>query len=393
MSVPVFTVTFGKYPQILHCQSIEEGLHALSRHFWPAPWKIEDSAGEVVARRDGDGLFFPSPPSLLARQILGMGDTDVKLDCSVWSETSDGEWVKLPDIDRGSSRPTDGIRPYRPSAIHPPIRFDDHASLDGLTIHHSNGRGRLRIDRRFLQLRPSKAKDRWDLVILNSLDGKNEPAATSKGTYFTGLDSNDYAAAVALGISVQEPRDPNAPIKTWKKGAFEIATDNEGGRREVIGYVREYFGIDRRPIQMKGYGNYTYTQLRYCLTHIPSGAGIGNWKHKKDVEDVADELRREVPELGWGADVAREVGLRVKALVFPDEAPKSSTPEPDESNESEEEGPVEADEADEADEPTADPLFYLIDPTGARAGGPFPVDRVLDILAGYGGGWTFEPSG
>lgn len=379
--MPIFTVTFGEYPQTLHCQSIEEGLHVLSRHFWPARWKIENQAGEVVARQDGNGLFLPSP-SLLAHQILGIGDTEI--DCSVWSETSDGEWVKLPDINRDTSRPNGTPRPYRPAGIPPPIHFDDHASLDGLTIHHSNGRGRLRIDRRFLQLRPSTTKDRWDLVILNTLDGKNEPATTAKGTYFTGLSPDDYAVAVSLGISVQEPRDPNAPVKTWKKGAFQIATDNEGGRREVIGYVREYFGIDRRPIEMKGYGGYTYTQNRYCLTHIPSGAGIGNWKHKKDVEDVADELRREVPELGWGANVTREVGLKVKAVVFPDEAPKSSTPEPDESEE---------EEPDDLVIPTADPLFYLIDPTGARASAPPPVDHILDILAGYGGGWTFEPSG
>lgn len=67
--------------------------------------------------------------------------------------------------------------------------------------------------------------------------------------------------------------------------------------------------------------SFTYQRLLWHLTHIPTGLLIVQRRHRRDVEEIADALREEVPELtdgrGDGGEVVvdAEIGRRAQQVV------------------------------------------------------------------------------
>lgn len=325
-----FTATFNKWGKKLVRASLEESLHGLLAYM-PSPWRIEDAAGRVVAS-SVSGILSEFCPSLLARQLLSklplagdahttIGEIDICTDA--YSSTDDGKtWTKLLDTPDRPAK-TNGVPRSRAKGLTVPVTFDWMARSSpspaadlavDIVIRHAHGR--LQIDGRFLELRPSSKPERWDLVILRTLpDGT--PSKISKGVYVSNLSASEAQAAANLGIHIQSPRDPNAPTKTWKPGLVSTLT-HEGTRQGRPGWVRGHFGIDRRSMEIKGHGGHKYHELRFCLTHLPTGCMILHCKHKTGVEWVADVLREEVPELAeleTRESVNESVGERCKEII------------------------------------------------------------------------------
>lgn len=330
-------------------ESLETALYAVPFVGW---WEIKDSRGRVVASHSqGIAAELVPRPSLLARQILStlplIGKAhesvgEIEIETGAWSGVEDAaapggvRWTRLPDTkDRPKPNGAAARKWPKEWAARPPVSFEimprPHHPAISVTIRHSTGWLRVE-DHRYLELRARPKLDqdgmpRWDLMVLNAKEN-GEPGETAKGTAVEGLGLEEFLELGSIGVAVREARDPTAPPKTWKPGVIRTATgDASGGggavgeRVERLGWVRGYYGIDKRPVEMKGYGNWTYKQDRYHLTHLPSGCLIEHCRRRSTAERIADMLVEEVPELSGdrggaaAAAVSELTGHRVLELL------------------------------------------------------------------------------
>lgn len=363
-SLAPFQVFYGRWASrhpVCVRESLEAALWAIPAARW---WEIKDRSGRVVASHSvGIAVEIVPRPSLVARQILStlpmVGSSyesvgEIEVDSSAWTGTdTDGvpgengvRWTKLPET-KSAPKPNGAARSWpKTRGASPPVSFEiesqPHSSVISVTIRHRTGWLRV-LDHRFLELRNGKlGRDgvpRWDLVVLNARDD-GMPGETAKGTAVEGLGLEEFVELGSIGVAVREPRDPSAPPKTWKPGMVRTATaaaaetvaegESEGedkgtestGAGPVVerpGWVRGCYGIDKRSVKIEGYGGFSYRQMRYHLTHLPTGCLILHAKRKSTAKAVADTLVEEMPELSklTTGELRREegIGRRVAELI------------------------------------------------------------------------------
>jgi len=296
-------------------ESIETALYLVFRaHF--SLWRVKNSTGRIVASNE-IGILPELDLSLLARQILSkllpqfhpvresLGNADTCTDAYMWNGES---WSLLPDPN-GKTATSTPTAEYRQRGVKPPVvAYADDPGF--IQIHHSTGS--MRIDRRFLELRAERkgtGTHTYNLVILNRTS-EGKPGTTSSGVFVTGLDQIMYDVLTGLGVRTQTLGDPNAPPKAWKRQSFHTLT-HDHQKIERLGWVRAHFAIDKRLVEFEGY-------TQYCLTHLPTGYLIQMHKHKNAMEELADALLVEVPELATLDDsqpADSAIGQKVQAVV------------------------------------------------------------------------------
>lgn len=199
--------------------------------------------------------------------------------------------------------------------------------LNSVIIRHTSGQVTIRCDR--LEIRET-AKGQYHLTILNPESGH------ARGVYgvvdFDAVISANLLGVELIGKDTKEEGDRGGKNghshlpKTWKPGLFKRA-QADGPPIDTRGHIRGCLAIDRRVANVTGgYAEHTYTyqRLLWHLTHIPTGFLIVQRRHRCDVEEIADALREEVPELTDGRDkggdevvvvVDAEMGRRAQAVV------------------------------------------------------------------------------
>lgn len=305
--------------------SLEAALKHLSLGSW---WEITQPDGRVVmsSYKGFDETVCPNP-SLCARQILGnylfpdafptdeIGSDLVSHDDGVtWEPVLLG--VKNPPLAKNGHHP----HKSKPVLVKM-ISVEPSEEPNRITIHHTSGQTTIRCDRLEIRQTPKGAvTGTYNLVIL---DPESDNA---RGVYAT-LDNDMMILAHLLGVGIAGKQADQAVgvggvrlVKSWKPGLFKRA-QKDGPLIDTRGHVRGSLAIDRRMTDVKGgYAEHTYTyqtQL-WHLTHIPTGLLIVRCRKRVRVEEIADELREEIPELTDGDDdvvVDAEMRKRAQAVV------------------------------------------------------------------------------
>lgn len=112
-------------------------------------------------------------------------------------------------------------------------------------------------------------------------------------------------------------------MKAWKPALFRVHR-KEGEPLEVKGFTRGLLGIDKRRVELSRVWHdyqgeertYTYTEVRWHLSHLPTGCLIASWKHRNVTEEFADLLRERMPELtDTGVEITPEIGRKAKEIL------------------------------------------------------------------------------
>lgn len=306
--------------------SLEAALKYPSRGLW---WEITSPVGLVVVssyKGFDEEACSDLPLSLCARQILNaqyigsFPDAEVE---EVWFDSASHDdgvtWEPVLLGVKNSSAARNGHQ--KPEAPRPLTVLSIEPCTDppnSVTIHHTSGRVTIRYDR--LEIKET-AKGAYHLTILDPESGH------AKGIYGL-IDFDAVIMAHLLGVKLtgkntKEEKGDNSRgclPKTWKPGLFKRA-QADGPPINTRGHIRGSLAIDRRVADVTGGYADPYQRLLWHLTHIPTGLLIVQGRHRRDVEEIANALREEVPELtdgdrdGGDVVVDAEIKRRVRAVV------------------------------------------------------------------------------
>lgn len=304
--------------------SLEAALKWPARGTW---WEISAPDGQVVvsSAKGFDSDAHPSP-SFCARQILNARrlthfpevEIEDELASSLVSHDDGETWAPALLGTRGSvsarNRPTKA-RPTRVSGQTTVMVENGKA-----TISHATGHAT--VISSLVEFRQTKNK-LYDVVIL-----EDDKSGHAKGVYLSGVSADAADTAHGLGLTVVDldteteslGRNGAKPLpKAWKPGLFEITqmTDGISSKLPVRGFIRGALGIDRRTVEVEGYGGHKYQTMLWHLTHIPTGALIVKSKKRAQAEGIADGLREQIPELtdDKTAEVTPEIGKRASSVI------------------------------------------------------------------------------
>lgn len=298
----------------LHFESFEAALKFPSLGSW---WEIETPEGVVaVSSYAGfSGEAVPSP-SLCARQLLhdrypGLFpesvEEDGRKDAVSHDDGATWESVLLGAKDAGARKP-DLPSPPRPENVE--ILTVSPSSPDRIILTHASGEMTVKVSS--LELRKTRAG--YSLWVLG----------TPRGIYTRDVGEGASILLQSLGVQVAGEKEKlNGFVKAWKPALFRVQK-NEGEPLEVNGFTRGLLGIDKRRVELSRVWHdyqgeertYTYTEVRWYLSHLPTGCLIASWKHRNVTEEFADYLRERMPELtDTGMEITPEIGRKLREVL------------------------------------------------------------------------------
>lgn len=291
--------------------SFEAALHYPSCGSW---WEIYTPDGQVaMSSHSGFNEEAVPSPSLCARQILFPEENPLE---EVRDRVSydDGEtWESILLGEKEEVR-----KPILPPLPKPEsveiLTISPASSPEPGRIILTHATGSMTVKVAALELK--KSRTGYSLRVLG----------TRSGTYTQDVGEGAAILLQSLGVPIAGEKEklPKGFVKAWKPALFKIH-QKKRQLLEVRGFTRGLLGIDKREVEISRVWYdcngeeraYTYTEVRWYLTHIPTGRLIASWKHRNSAEEFADYLRERMPELADTGveEVTPEIGKRVKQIL------------------------------------------------------------------------------